>query len=429
MKIEDLTTKKKKHTSSLVAVVFVLLFILSSVSIYVAVKSRSDSSRKLIDIYYYDPIVHELVPSKQYVSGATQSLLILNVFDKMLNPPDNSLFSVIPQGVQLLSSNVSDGTCFINLKVDTSLLRKFSLYSEYAAVYGIANTLTEIDGIDSVKFALNGQNASVFANFVSIEKPVSHYNGAFPKTTKVNLFFPTPDFKMLVVEQREIIYEQDPTKNCESILHELFRGSYYGLPNLYQNVNCISFSIKSGGVALVDLSDTVLKNPLGSHLEKLFVEAIVDTLTEVPDVQSVQIEVGGHILDSLFGSVSIDAPIGRFLANGSKILVPYYLFELDDNEFYAPLPTPCKDYNIDTLFALLKTPSDSSIATKISKSAKITDKSITNGLLNLTIDLGLVPSAGDLEIIKRQVALSFTEIPGIYSVNLHIGEESFILGR
>jgi spore germination protein GerM len=429
MKLDDLTKKRKKHTSRLVAVFLTILLIFSAMAIYITAKSKSNFNKATINIYYYDPIAHELVPVKKEVSGATVSLLVLDIFDKLKTSSDNSLFSVIPQNVTLLSSNIADSICFVNLKTNSDELKTISIYSEYAAVYGIVNTLTEIDGIKSVQFSLNGEHSAVFAHFVAIDKPLSHYNGSFPKSAKVNLFFPTPDFKTLVIEQREIIYETDPTKNCENILNELFRGSYYGLPNLFSNAHCDNFSIQSGGTAVVNLSDTIFKKPLGANLENLFVESIVNTLTESHDIQSVQIEVGGHILDSLFGSVNVSSPIRRFFGDNTKYLVPYYTFEFDDNEFYVPVPSVSANYDIESLFKLLKEPNDASFISKIPPNANITGQTIISGVLNITVDLGYVPTSKDLDTIKRQIALSFTEIPNINTVNLHIGEENFLLGR
>jgi germination protein M len=429
MKIDDLTLTKKKHNSRLVAVFMVVLIIFSALSIYITVRSKSNSSKYLINIYYYDPIAHELIPVKEEVSGATDKLLILDVFEHLQASNDTSLFSVVPQNVKLTSSDISNGTCFINLQANSVDLKTISLHREYAAVYGIVNTLTEIDGISSVQFSINGEKRSVFAHYVAIEKPLFRFDGSLPKTTKANLFFPTPDFRTLVVEQREIIDEPDPTKKAQDILKELFSGSSYGLPNLFSNDILKEFSIQSGGVAVVNLNDSIFKNSLGAHLENLFVLSIVNTLTEIPDIQSVQIKVNGYYLDTLFGSVDIGAPIQRFFENGTKYLIPYYAYEFNDNEFYAPEPIVYPTYDLNKLFEIMKTSNEGLFITKIPKNAKITQENIKGGMLNMTVDLGYVPTSKDLDTIKRTIALSFTEIPGIYSINLHIGEESFLLGR
>jgi hypothetical protein len=46
----------------------------------------------------------------------------------------------------------------------------------------------------------------------------------------------------------------------------------------------------------------------------------------------------------------------------------------------------------------------------------------------MIVEIGNI-NGDDLEILKRQIALSFTELPKVRKVKLTIGEESFILGR
>lgn len=63
------------------------------------------------------------------------------------------------------------------------------------------------------------------------------------------------------------------------------------------------------GLAKVDLSETFLTYPKAS--EKLVVDAVVLTLTEFPNVNQVQIMVGGKVLAKLPGGTSVDKPIRR----------------------------------------------------------------------------------------------------------------------
>ncbi len=419
---------KKKHSSKLVAIFMLFLLVVSTLALYINFKSKSASTGLVAKIYYYDPIVHELVPVAQTIKGVDTRLVVLDVFNDLKNPPDKSLFPVITGSMKLSSVSISNGVCLINLSLDESELKTISLHREYAAVYGIVNTLTEIKGISEVQFKINGENRKYFSHYVEIDFPLSHFQGSFPKSVKANLFFPTTDFKTLAIEQREIPEATDPLVKCSYILHELFRGSLYGLPGLFSEDMIKNFSIQSGGIAIVDLNETVFNHPLGAHLENLFILSIVNTLTEIHDIESVQIKVNNHVLDSLFGSVDISSPIKRFFGNGDKYLVPYFSLQFNDNNFAVPMPVIARDYSFAKLFELMKK-TDTGFITKITQKAKIIKESISEGTLNLVIDLGTVPSQKDMDVLKRTIVLSFTEIPGISKVNLSIGEESFLLGR
>lgn len=65
-------------------------------------------------------------------------------------------------------------------------------------------------------------------------------------------------------------------------------------------------------IAYVDFSDEMLKQGFGgSSREILAVAAIVNTLTEFPAVERVQILVEGEKVSSLFGHMDVTAPLGR----------------------------------------------------------------------------------------------------------------------
>lgn len=64
--------------------------------------------------------------------------------------------------------------------------------------------------------------------------------------------------------------------------------------------------------AYVDFSGDIVKLGFGgSSREILAVAAIVNTLTEFPEVEQVQILVEGKKVNSLFGHVDISGPLGR----------------------------------------------------------------------------------------------------------------------
>ena len=65
-------------------------------------------------------------------------------------------------------------------------------------------------------------------------------------------------------------------------------------------------------IAYVDFSDEMLKQGFGgSSQEILAVSAIVNTLTEFPAVERVQILVEGKKVSTLFGHMDVTEPLGR----------------------------------------------------------------------------------------------------------------------
>jgi len=65
-------------------------------------------------------------------------------------------------------------------------------------------------------------------------------------------------------------------------------------------------------IAQVDFSDEIVKqSPGGSSREILAVGAIVNTLTEFPGVEQVQILVEGKKVDTLYGHLDVYDPMSR----------------------------------------------------------------------------------------------------------------------
>ena len=77
---------------------------------------------------------------------------------------------------------------------------------------------------------------------------------------------------------------------------------------LPQGTTVRGLTIKDG-LAKVDFSDEFLRYSTGK--EKLVIDAVVLTLTEFPNVDQVQIMVGGKIIPKLPGGTAIDKPIRR----------------------------------------------------------------------------------------------------------------------
>jgi spore germination protein GerM len=65
-------------------------------------------------------------------------------------------------------------------------------------------------------------------------------------------------------------------------------------------------------IAYVDFNDKIIKNNVGgSATEILIVAAVVNTLTEFPDIHKVQILVEGKTVETLSGHMSVGQPLSR----------------------------------------------------------------------------------------------------------------------
>ncbi len=127
---------------------------------------------------------------------------------------------------------------------------------------------------------------------------------------EVNLYFSDSQAMYLVPEKRKILKTSTLARH---IVNELIKGPVS--PDLYPTIpegTSINEVYIADDIAYVDLSEEVFKNhPGGSSGELMTVYSMVNTLTEIPPIRSVQILVAGNERESLVGHVDISRPLLR----------------------------------------------------------------------------------------------------------------------
>ncbi|HHT89702.1 MAG: GerMN domain-containing protein [Bacillota bacterium] len=126
----------------------------------------------------------------------------------------------------------------------------------------------------------------------------------------VYLIEATPtDFFLVPVERR---VEEPPSP--EVALKELLKGPVDDeelLESVPGGVRLLDLEVR-GGLATANFSRELVTNfPGGSLTEAYLLEAIVNTLTEFPDIEEVQILVAGEIIESIGGHILITKPLQR----------------------------------------------------------------------------------------------------------------------
>jgi len=128
--------------------------------------------------------------------------------------------------------------------------------------------------------------------------------------TRVTIYLRAPGEDLLVPVTRAVPQGEDPPT---AALRALIAGPQPGeraeavLP---AGVKVRSVQVKEG-TATADFSGDIMRMNVGSMGEALAVAAIVNTLTEFPQVRQVQILVEGRKVESLAGHVDVSRPLAR----------------------------------------------------------------------------------------------------------------------
>ncbi len=428
---------KNRNSGRIIAALLFVTVVIASGILFLYLKSKSVSKNTELKMFYYDPVSMELVPDNVVLSlSSNPSLRVQEILKRLTVPPINSgLFPVLNKESKTNSVSVKNGICTIDLDESATFIKPLNVRKEVIRVYGIVNTLTDIPGINAVQILINGKKQQYFSHYIRIDGELTHLSSVLPSGKDVNLYFVSPDFTKLLLEKREIIASRDPSVLGKETLSELLFGSTKGLKSLFPaDVKIENFYIKSGGIGVVDFNPLILKHPLGSHEEQMLVMSLVNSLTELPDIQSVQILIGGKQISTLFGSVDTSVPILRFfgITQDDMTIVPYYVYTVNSNMFFCPTIEVAKtgQKRINALFKALKYPPEG-LKTYVPISVKLNSYTVKkdNSMLYLNISC-TVNGSSEIKRLEREIALSFTEISGISRVEVQInGGTEVILSR
>jgi spore germination protein GerM len=127
----------------------------------------------------------------------------------------------------------------------------------------------------------------------------------------VTLYFADASGEKLVAEERTIGKVTGIGRAC---MEELVKGpSQSSLkPTLPASTKILDINVRQDGLAIVDFSGNLIKDlPASAQAEKLAVYSIVNTLTQFPTVQKVELRVDGKKVDTLLGHVKLNQNLVR----------------------------------------------------------------------------------------------------------------------
>jgi germination protein M len=131
------------------------------------------------------------------------------------------------------------------------------------------------------------------------------------ETKLITLYFADPLENKLVIEEREI---PKVTGIARATMEELIKGPV-GLElesTLPASTKLLDINVREDGLAIVDFSDDLIKDlPATATAEKLALYSIVNTLTQFPTVQEVEMRVEGKKIDTLLGHMQLEDNLTR----------------------------------------------------------------------------------------------------------------------
>ncbi|WP_196594429.1 GerMN domain-containing protein [Pectinatus sottacetonis] len=152
------------------------------------------------------------------------------------------------------------------------------------------------------KITANGQVDQ--ANKNNVKKKV--------KTQQITVYFPNENGEKLIAARRTI--DLTKTDKYTAAVQELVKGpkTGEGIAIIPKQAKLLDVKLNSKGIAIVNFDKNLVKKFVGGSTgETMLVGSVVDTLTNFPEVKSVEFFVEGKQLDTLSGHLDLTTPITR----------------------------------------------------------------------------------------------------------------------
>lgn len=138
----------------------------------------------------------------------------------------------------------------------------------------------------------------------------SSQSGSKAQLVNIKVYYPDENATGLVAVEKSI---KDTDNKYQAAVEALMAGTEKkGLANVFPKKAKLLQVTVSGKVAKVDFSRELQKNFVGGSTgEEMLVGSVVNTLTEFPEIQKVQIMVDGQEVETLSGHMDLSQPLPR----------------------------------------------------------------------------------------------------------------------
>lgn len=280
---------------------FILLMLLSVMLLTACQNNKDDMKDKenRFSIYYIDTKTSGMVSEAYLAEGRSKEELIEELLKVIKKDPKNlSYRKTVPDTVTVKSLEINDKEATLIINFETTYL-DLSGIAEVLARASIVKTLSQIEGVDYIKFVVNGQPL-IDSNGIQIGL-MTHEDFIEKTGTEMNyqavLYFADKDGKSLVAADTTIYYTGASSIE-EMVINQLINGPLEAgmLATIPAGTALLNVTTKEG-ICYVDFNDKFLDANPGVN-DKVIIYSIVNSLVELPNITKVQFMINSTLRDS-----------------------------------------------------------------------------------------------------------------------------------
>ena len=300
-----------KNSKAALILSLILIIVLSFAAGGCSKKTNLDNFTN-VNLYFANAEKNDLKAESRPIENISdKTKYVESVLTELLKgPSDSSLERIIPEKTRLIDAKVENSLATVNLS--KAYLSEDGT-DNILARYSIANTLFEISGISEVKIFVDGveikNSSGEPIGTISKSNVVKNSEDLTQKSISVTLYFADDDANLVTERRSAPIIDNSVEK---TIVTELLKGPESDKLNatIPQGTRLISVETKENVCFVNFSSEFVTKHSGGSTGEALTVYSIVDSLTELKNVDKVQFLVEGNKID-VYKHLEFNEPFER----------------------------------------------------------------------------------------------------------------------
>lgn len=272
---------------------------------------ESDETEEMtFNLYFADTANRYLLIDIRTMRVEDRESLPMMVLNALFEGPSNSnLLSVLPMETRVQDVQIHDNVCVVDLSSAFLENRPRTAQEERLVIFSIVNALTELDGIESVRFQVEGQRIGRYLN-LDLSEPISRDETAIgPIRSSLNEFDATiylysKGSELLVGLPMRLRSSASQTV-AETTLRELLEAKpQAGLTNPIPEGTKINSVAVTNSLCSVDFSKEFLNAGSSLISEQNAVRAVVATLCRLSGVRRVQITIDGKAEGLIYHDIS-----------------------------------------------------------------------------------------------------------------------------
>ncbi len=275
--------------------------------------SSSQIDSNIYKIYYIDSKTSGIVSEAYEPMGTTKEELVVELLMMLKSEPKNMVYrKAVPDIVTVKDYEFSNqDSLTISFDPNYSELKGIP---EVLCRAAIVKTLSQIPGLEYIKFSVNGQPV-IDSNGVQIGLMTDE---DFIESTgteinyKVILYFASEDGKSLV-STNSVIYYTGSGSIEEMVINQLINGpTEIGMQNTIPSGTTLLNVTAKDGICYVDFNEKFLE-AMPAITDKVTIYSIVNSLVELPNINKVQFLINSSIRETFRENTSFDGFFERNL--------------------------------------------------------------------------------------------------------------------